>query len=512
MHRLLWLLLTTLLVACSDDPAPSTKVKTRPAESFETSTFEELIAGLPTEGPVPFWPVLPEGDFVGSEVCAECHAEEHALQTATRMNGTGQRITAENREQFFPEQLLEQEFQDPYNKHRYRYRFRDEGVVLEVADRRGKKKAEIPAEWAIGAGGRAFTYVTPVGAADLLELRVSNYTYLDEWGVTPGQNPSRDIRGIQFGARPAERCFDCHGTAIRTGDDGSLDTSEVMGGVQCERCHGPGQAHVDAMLKGEEDETHLLGLQDLPGAQQVALCGQCHRRIEEVDVAEVLLESSSIVRHSGVGITLSECFRARPDELGCLNCHSPHEDSVKDDRSHYDVVCIGCHPGTVQQDGHGGEEGTIETCIGCHMPAVATSMGVEGRESKFVDHWIRVPGKLGDVANPEARLKASPELADLIAGAAVQALRDDPDNHMAYANLGKILKVRGDLDRAAWAFEQSVRIEPSKIPNIGALAMLSMQLRLPGKTREACERILALDPDNEIAGKLLKRVDRIENR
>ncbi len=512
MHRLLPLLLILWAGACADDDSAtqdkSPDISIGVIEALATTSYEELLADLPRSGPVPFWSQDLRGGYVGSDACSECHLEEFELQSATRMHGTGERVTAENRERLFPSHLRESTFEDPYNRSRYRFEFEDNGVVMEVRKPKGQS-TRIPVDWAIGAGGRAYTFVTPSGETDLLELRVSHYTDLDEWGVTPRQPPSHDPRGIQFGPRPAWRCFDCHATGVLKQPDGRLILDEALGGVQCERCHGPGGKHVEAMARGDEEESHLLGLQGLSGAEQVAFCAQCHRRIEEVDVAEIVTESASIVRHSGVGITLSACF-LKSEDFGCLNCHSPHQDSVKGDAGHYDHVCAGCHPGVVQEEGHGGQDGSVTTCIGCHMQAVPTSMGVEGRESTFVDHWIRVPGRFAKIDGPEERLKHQPELADLVLGAAFQTLERDRENHMAFANIGKILQARGELDRAAWAYEQSVRLEPGKIPNIGALAMLAMQLRYPTKARWACQRILELSPRNDLATKLLEKIDRLE--
>lgn len=64
----------------------------------------------------------------------------------------------------------------------------------------------------------------------------------------------RMSRGERYGlptpATEAKECLPCHSTAFGASPERLTATFDRSAGVQCESCHGPGSAHVEAMRTG----------------------------------------------------------------------------------------------------------------------------------------------------------------------------------------------------------------------------------------------------------------------
>lgn len=160
-------------------------------------------------------------------------------------------------------------------------------------------------------------------------------------------------------------CFRCHTTGAI--DDGEWLTgikgTFVFGGVQCERCHGPGSKHV----------SNGGGFIDEPtGAEVNSLCGECHYRNEDHSVAV----SGGYIRHHE---QYDEFLYTKhyASSLTCSSCHDPHKrvvwegDGIK-------AECTSCHAGKTIATPH-----TSLECQSCHMAkmaksAVATVPGYQG--------------------------------------------------------------------------------------------------------------------------------------
>ena len=84
--------------------------------------------------------------------------------------------------------------------------------------------------------------------------------------------------------------------------------------VGCERCHGPGQAHIEAARSGAEDRQLSMpfGLDGRSAAEEIRLCGACHRLPETVEPALISPSHSTLVRFQPVGLMQSACFREEP--------------------------------------------------------------------------------------------------------------------------------------------------------------------------------------------------------
>jgi len=166
-----------------------------------------------------------------------------------------------------------------------------------------------------------------------------------------------------YSAKGADTCLTCHGGdatvagIFRTKHARPGDASGPFGhgGLQCEACHGPGGAHVDAM--GDTSKIIAFGPNSHSSVQQQnANCLGCHQANAAHDWASSAHAASN---------------------LACTSCHRLHspKDPVQTAAGQIEV-CAGCHQAQ-QADldklsRHPLREGKM-ACTSCHSPHGSTA-------------------------------------------------------------------------------------------------------------------------------------------
>jgi hypothetical protein len=167
-----------------------------------------------------------------------------------------------------------------------------------------------------------------------------------------------------------------------------VQLSNLTPGVQCEGCHGPGVAHVEATEKAEFQELKIQSLKGMTAEQQSDFCGSCHRTWSQVMLMD--LQGPANVRFQPYRIANSRCYDAQDARIRCAACHDPHREPVAD-AQYYDSRCLACHASSgTAHDAPACPVGR-EKCSSCHMPKVE----IPGSHFEFTDHQIRVhrPGE-----------------------------------------------------------------------------------------------------------------------
>ncbi len=229
-------------------------------------------------------------------------------------------------------------------------------------------------DWAFGSGTHATTWVSRATQPGYyVELGRSWFRATNQLALTPGHtNPDGVLYRIFGPGAQILRCFGCHSTGVPR-VDASHTIHPAEPGVQCEACHGPGQAH--AQSGGAKYRI------DNPARFRPAAindhCGACHRQ----PGAATNWADPWNVRHQPIYLAESRCFLASQDKLSCLTCHNPHAPLA---RSGYDATCAQCHPAPKHKLAVKG------SCTSCHMPAVKPIP-----ELSFSNHWIGIytPGQ-----------------------------------------------------------------------------------------------------------------------
>jgi tetratricopeptide (TPR) repeat protein len=183
----------------------------------------------------------------------------------------------------------------------------------------------------------------------------------------------------------SEKCMDCHGGTLEINDAlGSFHPRYLDTSVRCERCHGPGAAHV-AAAQAHQKELHILHPGRLSNPERMQLCAKCHSgfaRVVQPRPDDVLISNQV------TALSESECYIQSGAGFSCVSCHNPHRNAQHQDPV-YEKVCLSCHSSEQTATVHC-PVNPRSGCIPCHMPEV-----IKPGSFKLTDHWIRIPSKDG---------------------------------------------------------------------------------------------------------------------
>ena len=342
--------------------------------SFEQGTNTRLTTGY--------------GDFAGSAACASCHKNiflSH-IQTA-HYRDSGPASSA----------VIKGNFAPPANRFHYN-RFTD--LLMEKTDSGLYQTAYINGAVyrreafgvVIGSGRKGQSYLYWQGD-HLYQLPISYYSPLNDWCISPGYNPAM----VYFNKAIPGRCMECHGTyaGVEASPNGpaTFDSSSIIYGIDCERCHGPAAAHVAFQRSHPEIKTarYIINPALLNRKQRLDACALCHSGfrdekkaafsfregddLDEFSHAVYQPDSSAALDVHGNQyglLTASKCFRL--SQMDCSSCHDVHHNEVNDPRL-FSARCMQCH------QEHTANFCTFvpaknvrlaDNCIDCHMPLLAS--------------------------------------------------------------------------------------------------------------------------------------------
>lgn len=327
-----------------------------------------------------------DSGYVGSSQCVQCHREIAEVQLESGHPLTLRRVGSLSR-------LMESvplEFSDPRNRVAYRIeRSSDSEFTLDlVADRNGEAD-RMHLLWGMGAGRKGITFIGMTDAGAYGQSRVSWYQSTGGLDITTGlEDPvdnAYDALADWMSPPQREHCFACHTT--RDADLPPEQMDPASAGVHCERCHGPGQEHIQAMTQGEADAASTIGNPGrMPAIEQFYFCGACHGAPPGGNDLQALARftvDKEVSRFPAQRLVLSRCYSESRDQLKCTTCHDPHESLVQTAAS-YDSKCLSCHGGDHAMAS--GCKVAASRCSSCHMPFEGGFM----THSEFADHWIRI--------------------------------------------------------------------------------------------------------------------------
>jgi tetratricopeptide (TPR) repeat protein len=395
---------------------------------------------------------------------------------------------------------------------------------------------ETEAQYVIGSGTRGYSFLFERDGY-LFQTPISWFSQKRVWGLSPGFTPA-----LLVGRPIASECLFCHAHRVRPRPDTENGYEQpIFEGyaIGCERCHGPGQRHVQErtsgiLVEGAIDYTIFnpsKKQKQVEPALRDAVCEQCHlsgevrvlRRGRDLyDFRPGLpLDSfwSVFVRDRRSGgkekavnhveqMHLSRCYQESSGarKLECVSCHDPHEFVAAAQRvSYYRSRCLECHEGhgcamPREQRLHQSKE---DNCIDCHMPRYAAS---DIPHTAATDHRIprrREPqAQEGDELSRPARERE--ELESLLSFYADHAA-GDPElaRDQAVALMRVIADGKGEPRRLARQMldllGEPLAAHPDDVPAWEAQGMALRMLGRTGEALSAFERVVELAPRKEYA-------------
>ncbi len=230
----------------------------------EAATALEQSQGYREEHPLTPEPAV----YIGSARCAPCHDSIYKSEQTSLHARTFRRAT-ELKDLHIPDHALH----DPAQKDVSHTIRRSAGQVQLETQVHGETYHAL-VDYAFGSGDQGLTFVGHDQSGRARELRLSYYGDGATWDVTSGQLSQRptgeNFLGKRLSADDVYSCLFCHTTVARSARDQRPPLAADRG-IGCERCHGPGGNHLEAVALKFSDRAIARPGPDA-GGQVITLC------------------------------------------------------------------------------------------------------------------------------------------------------------------------------------------------------------------------------------------------
>jgi tetratricopeptide (TPR) repeat protein len=372
--------------------------------------------------------------YVGRQVCAQCHAAQHALWQGSHHDLAMQEAT-------------EQTVLGNFDQAQFTYFgttstfYRRDGKFMVRTDGPDGTLQDYEITYTFGAHPlQQYLIAFPDGRLQALGIAWDSRPRAQggqRWfHLYPHERITHDdpLHWTGLNQNWNSQCAECHSTNLRKHYDAVSDRYDTTWSeldVSCEACHGPGSRHVAwaaqtptgkrqeaaadnglvvrlhdrASVTWNMDATTGTARRSLPRTTdvEIELCARCHARrsvlSEDYTPGQSLLQThlpslleAGLYHADGQiqdevyvygSFLQSKMYRAG---VTCSDCHEPHSLRL---RAPGNGVCAQCHlPARYDTSSHHfhPQESAGARCVACHMPA-RTYMVVDPRH----DHSLRVP-------------------------------------------------------------------------------------------------------------------------
>jgi hypothetical protein len=363
----------------------------------------------------------PSVSYVGIEKCSECHADKHSTFIHTGMGLSFDSATRKKSSaQFGPQHMVF----DTTSGLFYLPFWRDEELYIKEFSLSGKDTTHTldkKINYIVGSGQHTNSHLIQENGY-IFQAPITYYVQEEKWDLAPGF----ETENSRFNRILSSECISCHNAMPKMINGSDFKYEEIGNGIDCERCHGPGELHVKEREAGlgvdvkQEIDRTIVNPRKLSWERQIDVCQRCHlqglnllkegKKFTDFKPGMVLSNVFDIYLpeyegdHSPFDMAnhsdrfqRSACFinsNSESLEFTCISCHNPHVSIKSTQVAVYNTVCQNCH----KTDDCTEESIVLETknydCVSCHMP----QSGSEDIPHVTVhDHYIRIPEEHSDV-------------------------------------------------------------------------------------------------------------------
>ncbi len=481
-------------------------------------------------------------NYVGSQSCRPCHAAIFDRYMRTNMAQTsGPAFRG----------LVPGAFTHAASSVAYRVTDAEGLVYLEYhrTDGAGAHGIE-QLQYYLGSGKHGRAYLFSNGGY-LFQSPVNYYADPGHWDMSPGY---QNVREMPLNHAVERSCLFCHTSQVAAPGPGTVNRYPsppfAEHGVSCERCHGPGSAHVSRKAR-------MFVPLSSDAAARDAICAQCHLEGDATvaapgkdlfdfrpghhleDFLSVFLVRSSNRQNLHPAshfeaLAASQCKLKSGDRMSCLSCHDPHDQpppqtssqvlpAHTDDHhslsfrgaqrrgtptlstatgasfqsgeganperaTYYRAKCLACHTAPRYAREHHAQQ---PDCTVCHMPRLRST---DAAHAMLTDH--RIPRE--PLATESAAGQASP--LNTAGSKTVEVFLGPKTSRslgLAYAQLAET--DASFSARALSTLEQALK-DGSRDPDVLThLAFLQQESGNTARAEQLYREALAADPLNRVA-------------
>jgi predicted CXXCH cytochrome family protein len=474
----------------------------------------------------------PASRYADPKVCAECHA---AIAKSYSKTGMGRSFSSVPGEKGIDSGTSAKSFHHEASNSFFTM-VQHDGAWFQRRWQKGFDGKETNVDekrvdYVLGSGNHARTYLHLTDKNTLQELPLGWYA---EKGGYWAMNPGYDRPDYAGSVRPIYyECMFCHNGYPKIPEGKDRDASQMTyakplpEGIDCQRCHGPAQKHVDEASEGASAEVvraAIVNPSRLNPDRAMEVCLQCHLETsnQKLPFAVVRLDRAPLSYVPGqplAGFQLvfdrepgrnksfeiaqgayrfrqSQCYLKSEGKLSCTSCHNPHDiPRGEQATAHYNQVCLGCHQVALTKVS---AHQTGANCVSCHMPRRRTDDAIH---VVMTDHLIAkrppegdllaekperletaatsyrgevvlyYPAKLASTADNDLTVAVAQvrEQSNLKAGLpllASQIATYHPTQPGYYAELAEGYLAVGDRALAIQSFEEASRRDPDSAPRL----------------------------------------------
>lgn len=349
--------------------------------------------------------------YMGMETCKNCHANVHNTFIHTGMGRSFDVASPKKSAASYGNHAV---VYDENSDFYYKPFFKNNKLFitefrLENGDTTHKRTEQV--SYIIGSGQHTNSHIIDINGY-IFQAPITYYTQKGHWAMAPGYQGEN----LRFDRTLPPECITCHNHFPDFVEGSDNKYNSMPRGIECERCHGPGEIHVQERLKGRLVDTSkyidytIVNPSDLPRSLQMDLCQRCHLQgiavledgktffdfkpgMQLSEVFNVFLPRYSnsherfIMASQADRLRESKCF-TETEDLSCLTCHNPHVSIETTDQQVYNKVCLSCHRESGQKLCSESKEelqNAGNNCVSCHMPP---SGSIDIPHVRITDHYI----------------------------------------------------------------------------------------------------------------------------
>ncbi len=325
--------------------------------------------------------------YVGKEQCRMCHADIYDSYMHT---GMGNSLHYATREHSALDGTNMPIINDTVRNLSYQPFFKNDSLFIREFRLLGKDTVHQlvkKVDYKIGSGQHTNSHLFMINGY-MHQIPYTYYTQEEIADLPPGFEGKNNSR---FSREIALECMSCHNAKTNHENASSNRYNDMPQGIDCERCHGPGEVHVKRKLAGEIIDTSsyidysIVNPARLPLDLQFDICQRCHLQGTSIlatgksfesfkpgmhleDVMDTYLpryeNDHSFIMASHVDrLQQSSCFEN--SDMTCVSCHNPHKSVTTLGSNYFDSKCMQCHDIC--------DDKQTQNCTSCHMPSSSSS-------------------------------------------------------------------------------------------------------------------------------------------